>query len=353
MRALRNAYPGVRLEELSVLGRELTGHPLTLELRKRALTTSTRVDLGGRGPVTLLVSDEHAVALEVEAELALALVSSLAGGRALPRIAMGRKVDPLVGGALAGILQHAARSCGEDELAIGAIDPPLDELRRALPGDLLALDATVALGSIRASVRVVATVPERTAGRRLDAREVLRAMRGTPRTLPYVIGAGYATARALGDLEAGDVMVVDGRTQALAAERSSTGVAVEALPDGRLRIGTGKEAIQLAPEPSPVERKGMPDPDASGATVEMPALADEASPIAEALADMPVLVRVEAGSVTLPAREWATLGAGDVVVLDARVGEAVTLRVGGKVVGRGELVEVDGSIGVRITERAP
>jgi flagellar motor switch/type III secretory pathway protein FliN len=46
----------------------------------------------------------------------------------------------------------------------------------------------------------------------------------------------------------------------------------------------------------------------------------------------------------------------DVLVLDRRVGDPVSLRVQGKLVGHGELVEVDGQIGIRLlqlTERAP
>ena len=53
----------------------------------------------------------------------------------------------------------------------------------------------------------------------------------------------------------------------------------------------------------------------------------------------------------MPAREWASLGEGDVVALGRRVGEAVTLRVGGVPVARGDLVEIEGEVGVRIVER--
>ncbi|MEO7091680.1 MAG: FliM/FliN family flagellar motor switch protein, partial [Polyangiales bacterium] len=88
-----------------------------------------------------------------------------------------------------------------------------------------------------------------------------------------------------------------------------------------------------------------------GETMQVPVFG-EGSAIADVLADLPLEVRVEAGSVTLPARAWAAMGNGDVVVLDRRVGESVTLRVGGKIVGRGELVDVDGQLGVRLIERA-
>ncbi len=98
--------------------------------------------------------------------------------------------------------------------------------------------------------------------------------------------------------------------------------------------------------------------DDTGATVQISAFADDAragapahTDLAAALADLPLEVRVDLGAVSMTARAWASFSKGDVLVLDERVGEPVSLRVRGRLIGRGELVEVDGSIGVRITER--
>jgi flagellar motor switch/type III secretory pathway protein FliN len=71
----------------------------------------------------------------------------------------------------------------------------------------------------------------------------------------------------------------------------------------------------------------------------------------EAVGDVPVVVRVEIGEARMAAREWASLGRGDVITVGRRVGELVVLRVGGVAVARGELVNVDGEVGVRIAER--
>ena len=60
------------------------------------------------------------------------------------------------------------------------------------------------------------------------------------------------------------------------------------------------------------------------------------------------MVRVELGAVSMSAREWAQLGAGDVIETAQRIAEPVVLRVAGREVGRGELVNVDGQVGVRI-----
>lgn len=71
------------------------------------------------------------------------------------------------------------------------------------------------------------------------------------------------------------------------------------------------------------------------------------------LEDVPVTVRVEVGSVELAAREWARLRAGDTLALGRRLGEPVVLRVSGVEVARGELVNVEGEVGVRILEKHP
>jgi flagellar motor switch/type III secretory pathway protein FliN len=80
-------------------------------------------------------------------------------------------------------------------------------------------------------------------------------------------------------------------------------------------------------------------------------LMDGKDALSESMGDVPVVVRVEIGTAQMPAREWAKLGAGDVVTLGKRIGEHVVLRVAGEEVARGELVEVEGEIGVRIVSR--
>jgi flagellar motor switch protein FliM len=66
------------------------------------------------------------------------------------------------------------------------------------------------------------------------------------------------------------------------------------------------------------------------------------------LLETPIVVRVELGSISMTAREWARLGPGDVIETSQRIAEPVVLRVAGREVARGELVNVDGQVGVRI-----
>ncbi len=72
--------------------------------------------------------------------------------------------------------------------------------------------------------------------------------------------------------------------------------------------------------------------------------------LAELVLDAPVAIHVELGTVTLPARQWAALSAGDVLETGVAIGAPIVLRVAGLAVARGELVSVDGEVGVRIQE---
>jgi len=78
---------------------------------------------------------------------------------------------------------------------------------------------------------------------------------------------------------------------------------------------------------------------------------EESSDLVSAVGEVPVLVRVEIGEARMAAREWAALERGDVISLGRRIGERVVLRVGGVPIATGELVEIDGNVGVRIVER--
>ncbi len=114
----------------------------------------------------------------------------------------------------------------------------------------------------------------------------------------------------------------------LAAPLADMGVAAQRLgEDGRLVLGG--DASVLCAEDEPMDKDAL----------------------IEAVGDVPVVVRVEVGEATMTAREWATLGRGDVVALGRRAGEPVLVRVGGVPVARGDLVVVDGEVGVRIIER--
>lgn len=372
--AARAFGPGLRAQAATALS-ELLGQRASIERRRRALTPIGRLDLGARGAVVVLETAVGPLALEVDAELALAVVGALAGRKSLPKIARDRAIPPEVAGALAGVALWLARTCGL-EADLDADGPKGTEDARAalsraggLAARALVLDVTVSVGALRGGARVAWAPLPLVSTAKTPALTVLRALGETPLSLPVVLGAGWLPAREAARVGLGDLFVVDtpsADTQrvVLASGGADFGVSAERI-DGGARLCIGARRVGLAPEPTSVERgSGRSDGSASlanstggggtgsDATVEIAAL-DDGGPLVEALADAPVMIRVELGAVTLPARDWAAMGVGDVVTLDRRVGEAVQLRVGGRLVARGELVDVDGAIGVRVLERLP
>lgn len=73
---------------------------------------------------------------------------------------------------------------------------------------------------------------------------------------------------------------------------------------------------------------------------------------AEVLNDIPLQIAVEVGRVSLTADELVSLKVGHVFDLNRVSGEPLDLSVNGRIVARGELVEVDGNLGVRIVNLA-
>ena len=71
---------------------------------------------------------------------------------------------------------------------------------------------------------------------------------------------------------------------------------------------------------------------------------------AELLNDIPLHVSVEVARVAVTAEEVVSMRAGQVMQLGRTPSSAVELSVNGKIVAQGELVEVDGQLGVKITQ---
>ena len=114
----------------------------------------------------------------------------------------------------------------------------------------------------------------------------------------------------------------------LVGPHSERGIRVDLRPDGRLVVRDTTEA-RLTVEPNTPSQ-------------------NEGETLTDVLLETPVVVRVELGAVSMSAREWARLGTGDVIETAQRIAEPVVLRIAGREVGRGELVNVDGQVGVRI-----
>jgi flagellar motor switch protein FliN len=71
---------------------------------------------------------------------------------------------------------------------------------------------------------------------------------------------------------------------------------------------------------------------------------------AELILDITVGLTVELGRTNMKVRDIMALSSGTVLQLDKKVEDHVDLYVNGKLIGRGEVVVVDDSLGIKITE---
>ncbi|PDT34764.1 YscQ/HrcQ family type III secretion apparatus protein [Rhizobium sp. M10] len=158
-------------------------------------------------------------------------------------------------------------------------------------------------------------------------------------TAPVCLRRGYAvlSVRELRSLRTGDGIVIDlaaGETiVAVTAERylaactrSEKGVVLSspllASPNGPMRHFMTNETVdgQLQGEPRP-----------------------------SAIDDIPVKLVFDAGRIELPLRELETIGEGHVFALDRPMSNAVEIIAQGRIIGRGEIISVDGLSAVRVT----
>lgn len=68
------------------------------------------------------------------------------------------------------------------------------------------------------------------------------------------------------------------------------------------------------------------------------------------LYDVPLIIEAEMGRSNKSVRDVLKIGEGSVIDFDKDAGEPVDLKINGKLVARGEVVEIEGNYGVRITE---
>lgn len=81
-----------------------------------------------------------------------------------------------------------------------------------------------------------------------------------------------------------------------------------------------------------------------------PPASPAAPPRLAALYDIPVRVEAVLGGAKMRVDELLAFGPGSVVELDRRVGEPVDVMVNGRLLARGELVLIEGGLGITLTE---
>jgi flagellar motor switch/type III secretory pathway protein FliN len=252
-------------------------------------------------------------------------------------------LEDSIRGALTALAVEVARRAGGTSELVALRDGPR--------GDGLGIRATVILDERPYGVSVWADgTRSRDAGT-----ESLGDLGDTPVSVPLVAAESTATGREISELCRGDVWMPGAgwfsgadsielpdmrstlRRAVLAAPSSERGVAVGGSDDGKIvLVGT---AIALAR-----------DVQSSKASSDESNMGGQNEDLNQVVLDSPVVVRVEVGTVTLTAREWAALRPGDVIEMGVDLMEPVVLRVAGNLVARGELVNVDGELGVKIVE---
>jgi len=316
-------------------------------LLRRARETAEVPPLDGGVAVVLAAPDDaklaRGVVVEADGALATALVAR-ALKRPAPEIVDAAKTSGAsFAGAIAAIASAVARRTHAGPplrvLAAGPAGAIVRDVTRLAP-DLVALEVTVIVDDDAHLARVL--VPRAAAlvapAPTWDAR-ALASLGDVTLDLAVVACATLATAAEVGSLARGDAWAPGAWPLArgasgvwhgpvmLAVGVSDVGVGADLGEDGRL---------VLRGDVAPLEGDAM----------------DESNnALVDAVGDVPVVVRVEIGAARMRAREWAALGKGDVVALGRRIAEPVVLRIGGVEVARGDLVELDGEVAVRIVER--
>lgn len=274
----------------------------------------------------------HSLWLELPSALCEHLVDRVLGGDTLLAPApSAAPLDELSLGALAYLL---ARIGAEPDVRLA-----LRSIGLAAPGladDGVAIAAAVQSGAARATIR--AYVP---ASLLHDAR-VERAPSLRLAALPLSLWADAGMVRlelaTLRSLECGDVIVLE-RAQIDAAGRGEVQLRVDGsgcrLPciahEGRLEVAS----IACTSEPAMSSGKR---------------LASDPNPGERTLArDAPIELSLEVARFQLTLGELEHLQPGDVLLSGRRLGERVTLRAAGGALAEGDLVDVEGELGVRLT----
>lgn len=255
--------------------------------------------------------------------------------RPVPHVPAAAELDPALVGALSALFVEAARRSGVAEA-------------------LCPREATIAQGSAivhgtvivdgRPYVAVLWVAPEWTP--LPEANDGLERLGDVELALPLVVANNLATPADLARLGVGAAWC-PGPGWMIDASLRGEGILVAGTSERGLRVELREGSEIVLREPAAAV---LAPPDVMSAPSDDP---PEPATLPQAVLDAPLVVRVELGMVSLKAREWAALKPGDVLETGRRIAEPVVLRAGGRQIARGELVNIEGELGVRITEVFP
>lgn len=244
--------------------------------------------------------------------------------------------EPQLAGAFAALVVEAARRVARE---------PVMLVSSPLPEESLGAELTLFLDGrpYAAHVRVAAAyLPTRVPG--LSPHAALALLGDVALSIPLVAGVALVRRSDLRELLPGSVFLpgeplwVNARGHGracLAAAGAERGVGVDWGSNGEIVLRGETRSLAV---------------DTSSPEGEMADANDVNQTLADAALEAPLVVRVEIGAVSLSASAWAALKPGDVIETGQRVAEPVLLRIGGRAVARGELVDIEGEVGVRVRE---
>ncbi|HKP61573.1 MAG TPA: type III secretion system cytoplasmic ring protein SctQ [Polyangiales bacterium] len=323
----------VARQEAQRTAEHLLGAPLACSLELPYAVPRGRFVANGHA---VWVELEHALWLEIPSGFCELLVERVLGADAATgAIPLGAELDPLSMGALAYLI---ARVCADTSLRLRGVHVQAPTLTDA---ELLCFPATLSCTGERALLR--AYVPAALLPREGRARPPLRSLPALPLTLWADAGHARLDLGTLRSLLPDDVLVLEHASVARSASGELAGTASVRVQGSATAFGckliAGRlevESIACTWEPSTTRGRRMPD--------------DQPSRTESALArDAPIDVSLELARFQLSLGELERVVPGDVLLTGRRVGELVTLRAAGQAFAEGELVDVEGELGVRIT----
>ncbi len=290
-----------------------------------ALSAPILVHADAIAAVLLETHDGRRAALLLSVPLASILVDRALGGDGKGLEAASGPLGELERGVLAYVVARWL-SAADGELRVAAVLTRSPALIEALgDGELVRWPLDIALGAAQ----------RMTAALLAPARPLPRARTAQIPSWAWQIetelvlsrGVAFLSARELAELSRGDIVLPDHDAIELAGPRISWRARIE---DSALHLESEE---WRAPRCAHGETK-MNDADGS----------------LEKVADTPITLTLELARFVLTLEELARLAPGEVLSTGRAIGERVTLRANEKIVAHGELVDVDGEIGVRILE---
>ena len=270
-------------------------------------------------------SDAGSVAIELTPSLATWSADRILGGE-------GSASDSVLSDVERGALAYAAARLIDPAWKVVGVVTTIEAMTRALGDEGCVVRGwDVQVGETRGVARV--WVPH---ANRVSATPMRAALPDLELDLALDAGTSTLAANELTRLQRGDVVVLDA---AWWPERCAGHV----LGSFRTRWWCDSEGrcetIDTGLNESPQEgTRAMQD---EGVTETM-----------DRIGDAPVFIAVELARFRLSVDELAKVRPGEVLGTGVKLGERVALRVGDKIVARGELVDVEGEVGVQITELA-